>query len=618
MIGVRFHRQNMRMAVGCRAITARLTPGTGNKRELVISRPIETAIPFSSFYPLDSTCAMTKYEHTQQQHQYHQCRLYHCIVGQKGNHPTTPSVNQMTQTQQQIQRCLGSALPQIDDDHDVSDSSSSSSSTLTKATPFVLADIGEGIAEVELMQWFVQPGDHVQQFDRICEVQSDKATVEITSRYDGTVTSLDHVVGDMVKVGEPLMYILADAGDDHHHHDHHHRPQQPAHVGENHSSSLSSNHHDEEQLHIPTIASRYHFESDDSITATGESPANHPAVTANSNNNKMKVLTSPAIRKLAKEHNLELSTIVGTGPKGRVSKGDVLTVLKERRMVPPVPTSQKQPIPVAKQDVTAPRTPPKQSSDTVPTNTGTSLDQLSLPLKQDTVIPLRGYNRLMATAMTASLQIPHMMYSDEVNLNKFFQYKAEQKQQQIGDPTKRLAFLPLSIKAVSKALEHYPLLNASFDSTNNQVTLWKDHNIGIAMDTPRGLIVPVLKRCQEKSIPELTEELQRLKMAAAQQTVDAEDLKGATFTLSNIGAIGAGGKYMCPVVTPPQVAIGAIGKIERLPRFVGNTMDIEEVHICIISWGGDHRVVDGATMARFHTLWKEYMEDPLRLIMEMK
>mmetsp|Transcript_1219 Transcript_1219/g.2195 ORF Transcript_1219/g.2195 Transcript_1219/m.2195 type:complete len:224 (+) Transcript_1219:498-1169(+) len=223
----------------------------------------------------------------------------------------------------------------------------------------------------------------------------------------------------------------------------------------------------------------------------------------------------------------------------------------------------------------------------------------------------------MASTMTASLQIPHMVYSDEINLNRFLKYKAEQQQHQAS--FKKLAFLPLAIKAASKALEKYPLLNASYDAESSQVTLWKDQNIGIAMDTPRGLIVPVVKQCQDKSLPELAEELQRLKDAAAQGTVDAEDLKGATFTLSNIGAIGGGGTYMSPVVTPPQVAIGALGKIQRLPRFVSNDgLQVEEANICVISWGGDHRVVDGATMARFHTQWKEYMEDPVRLLMELK
>lgn len=512
-----------------------------------------------------------------------------------------PLIEATSASKNSIQRCLGSALPQLDDDEDFHSTATSASQPLSsgKGTPFILADIGEGIAEVELMQWYVQAGDHVQQFDRVCEVQSDKATVEITSRYDGQVLSLEHAAGEMVKVGEPLMYIATDHDD----------APDPAEDVDSTSSTAAN-----EQLHIPTIASQYHFDSDGPSPSKAGRAMNNATSTTNSGDSK--VLTSPAIRKLAREHDLDLATIVGTGPKGRVSKGDVLTVLKERGMVLSAPTS-----PRPKTEVTPTKSEKIADLDiaqsaTNPATISSSQDQAALPLQQDTVIPLRGYNRLMASTMTASLEIPHMMYSDEINLNKFFQQKAAQKK--ASDPRTRLGFLPLTIKAASKALERYPMLNASFDPINSQVTLWKDHNIGIAMDTPRGLLVPVLKQCQDKSIPELTEEIQRLKEAAAQGTVDAEDLKGATFTLSNIGAIGAGGKYMCPVVTPPQVAIGAIGKVERLPRFVGDTMEVEEAHICVISWGGDHRVVDGATMARFHAKWKEFMEDPVRLMMEMK
>ncbi|KAL3904244.1 MAG: hypothetical protein SGILL_010144 [Bacillariaceae sp.] len=266
---------------------------------------------------------------------------------------------------------------------------------------------------------------------------------------------------------------------------------------------------------------------------------------------------------------------------------------------------------------TSPRSREPGTPDTPDDSTQNSRNELNLPLQQDRVVPLRGYNRLMVSAMTASLQIPHMVYSDEFNLSKFLKYKAEQQREEL-DASERLSFLPLVIKAASKALERYPLLNASFDAQANEITMWRDHNIGVAMDTPRGLIVPVLKHCQDKSIPQLTQELMRLKQAVGTGTVDAEDLKGATFTISNIGAIGAGGKFMSPVVTPPQVAIGAIGKTERLPRFVGSSMEVEEAHICTVSWGGDHRCVDGATMARFHTQWKKYMEDPVRLLMEMK
>ena len=169
----------------------------------------------------------------------------------------------------------------------------------------------------------------------------------------------------------------------------------------------------------------------------------------------------------------------------------------------------------------------------------------------------------------------------------------------------------------------YPLLNSSYDQSNNSITLWKDHNIGIAMDTPRGLIVPVIHKCQDKSITDILDDLKRLKALAQEQgTVPSEDLQGATITLSNIGAIGAG-TYMSPIVTAPQVAIGAMGKIQRLPRFVDNGENsksnvVEEVHVCNVSWGGDHRVIDGATMARFHKQWKDYVEDPMKLIQDLK
>jgi 2-oxoisovalerate dehydrogenase E2 component (dihydrolipoyl transacylase) len=213
----------------------------------------------------------------------------------------------------------------------------------------------------------------------------------------------------------------------------------------------------------------------------------------------------------------------------------------------------------------------------------------------------------MVQSMTASLQIPHMVYADELDVTKLLHQKAH------------LPFFPFCIKAVSQALLEYPSLNASINQDQMQVTHYKNHNIGIAMDTPRGLIVPVIRSCQTKSIADIVADLQRLKELAKTSSIPQEDLMGATFTLSNIGAIGGGGTYMSPIVTPPQVAIGAIGQIQRLPRFVSvDSMEVKEAHICTISWGGDHRVVDGATMARFHSQWKNYMQDPMRLIGQLK
>jgi len=134
-----------------------------------------------------------------------------------------------------------------------------------------------------------------------------------------------------------------------------------------------------------------------------------------------------------------------------------------------------------------------------------------------------------------------------------------------------------------------------------------DHNIGVAMDTPRGLIVPNIKQCQHKSILEIAADLNRLQEAGSTGNLPEADLGGTTFSLSNIGAIG--GTYMSPVIAAPQVAIGALGKIQTLPRF-DNDDNVVKAKIMNVSWAGDHRVVDGATMARFSNLWKDYVEKP--------
>lgn len=454
-----------------------------------------------------------------------------------------------------LQKRVKSSAAAVNDDDDYSD-----------LTPFLLADIGEGIAEVEVLQWFVEVGEEVKQFDRICEVQSDKATVEITSRYDGRIASLEYQVGDMAKVGQPLLLLESDDGGN-------------ADLKEGQEKIFKIEaFKEEEPLQIPTIASRFQLSTDDETNVS-------------SPNKTRKVPTSPAIRKLAKEHNLDLSTIVGSGPKGRVLKGDVLIVLRERGFI-------------VQPSTTSPSATAQSITGSSPATVITSIHQASLPLQEDTILELRGYNRLMVQSMIASLQIPHMVYADELNVTQLVAHKQS------------LPFLPYLCKAVSKALSEYPLLNSSFNGES--ISLHKDHNLGIAMDTPRGLIVPVIHEAQNKTIAEIFQELKRLKELAQTGTVPSHDLQGATFTLSNIGAIGGGGTYMSPIVTPPQVAIGAVGKIQRLPRFVDDSNDVVEAHICTVSWAGDHRVVDGATMARFHGQVKHYMQEPLAILKNCK
>lgn len=435
----------------------------------------------------------------------------------------------------------------------------------------------------------------MQQFDNICEVQSDKATVEITSRYDGIVESLaGGKVGDMVQVGDPLLFIqvegsAAPIGNDRA------TPSSSSTTLETTTSTpqqhpapqiLHSQHSLDDRLHIPHVASKFHLDSDNAMNE-----GNIDTLRAGTNGGK-KFLATPAVRKLGMEYNLDISTLVGSGPKGRVLKSDVLTFLRENGQLAsePDPLGQESPASLA---------PGVLAEETV-----TSVDS-----KEDQVVTLKGYNRLMIQTMTASLNIPHMGYTDEFNLTKLATYRKE-----LSPKVSMLAFF---IKATSLALKEYPMINASWkDVEKGEATIWARHNIGVAMDTPRGLVVPVVFDCQNKSLLEIEDNLRTLKEIGAAGKLTGEHLKGATFSLSNIGSLG-GGTYMNPLIVPPQAGIGAMGTVQTLPRFddSGNVMAAK---IMPISWAGDHRMIDGATLARFSNLCKQYLEDPVQMMVSMK
>lgn len=324
--------------------------------------------------------------------------------------------------------------------------------------PFLLADIGEGIAEVELLQWYVTPGDHVAQFDRICEVQSDKATVEITSRYDGVIERLDGEVGDMISVGTPLLHIAVASKDDERKTED--KPETP--------STLNNVDDKEDRLHIPSLASKFDLDNN-----TEQVPASKTA----------KVLTTPAVRKLSMDYDLDLGNIVGTGPKGRVLKADVLKILKDSGILDEGSTDSQQP-----------KTAPGPKEDVV----------------EDQTVELKGFTRLMVKSMTASLKIPHMCYADEIIMNEILKCRQELKPLAESHGVK-LSLLPFAMKAASLAMKEYPVLNSTLNAEEYKVTYRANHNIGVAMDTPRGLAVPVVKECQNLSVLEIARELERLK-----------------------------------------------------------------------------------------------------------
>ncbi|XP_012527068.2 lipoamide acyltransferase component of branched-chain alpha-keto acid dehydrogenase complex, mitochondrial [Monomorium pharaonis] len=413
-----------------------------------------------------------------------------------------------------------------------------------QVVPFKLTDIGEGIRDVTVKEWFVKPGDRVAEFDEICEVASDKASVTITSRYAGLIKTLHYNVDDVALVGTALCDIELenDSGDG---------TADKDHAGETVKNTENQTTGNSETREIGEDAA----ESEISTSREG------------------KVLTTPAVRRIARENNVNLNDVIATGKNGRVLKEDLLAHL---------------------QKISAGA---KAETD-VPLSTNVS----------GKPIPLKGYTKQMYKTMTKSLSIPHFVYSDECNVDQMVHYRNELK----GDMKKRgvtLTFMPFFIKAASRALEECPKLNAWL----NEETLYvlDNHNIGIAMDTPDGLVVPNIKNVQLLNVFEIARELNRLQECGSRSSIPLADLTDTTFSLSNIGVIG--GTYTKPVIVPPQVMIGAFGKAQKLPRF-DNLGNIVPASIMSVSWSADHRVIDGVTVAKFSNLWKHYVENPIHLM----
>lgn len=469
-------------------------------------------------------------------------------------------------------------------------------------TPFLLADIGEGIKEVELLQWYCQPGDSLQQFDKVVEVQSDKATVEITSRYDGVVAALCAATGDMVQVGQPLLYFHNENDDSSSNSAAADAPAIPVTAStttttsalEDLSLELPVPHAQEDRLRIPTVASHFHLASDDDFPEDDHT-GNH----THHGSSAGKFLTSPAVRQLGRQYKLDLATIHGSGPQGRLLKSDVLTYLKEQGLLKATLASD--------ESITT-----RQAAST-PTSTSTTTIEEE---EEDEIVTLRGYNRLMVKSMTAALETPHMGFGDELDMTRLLQCRRELKD--AGTSVSILSFL---LKAISLALVQYPVCNAViYDLEACQLRLIRQHNLGVAMDTPRGLVVPVVHHVQSKSLTDIQADLDRLKATAAESKFTPADLTTPTFTMSNIGATGNGGTYMNPVIVPPQLAMGAVGQIQRLPRFEkgGTSMQVCEAHIMTVSWAADHRFLDGATLARFHGVFKGFVENPVSMLVHLK
>ena len=425
---------------------------------------------------------------------------------------------------------------------------------------FHLSDIGEGIKEVTVKEWFVSVGDRVVQFDNLCEVQSDKASVTITSRYDGVIRKIYFDVDQVAQTGDALVDIeLEGAAPSSHDTD-----KATKATGE---TSESSELQDTEALNVG--------EPEESALKR-----------------RKKALATPAVRRLASENGINITEIAGTGKDGRVLKEDIILYLDELKGAKQTPVSVPKPLTVPK-----PAPPPP-----------------AVRSVQDKVEPIKGITKAMMKTMSEALEIPHFGYCDEIDVGKLVALRGELKEIAMERGIK-LSYMPFIVKACSMALSQYPILNSQLNVKNETLTFKADHNIGLAMDTAQGLLVPNIKKVQDRSVFEIASELNRLHELGLAGKLGGEDLNGGTFALSNIGSIG--GTYAKPVILPPQVAIGALGKVQTLPRFDSDG-NVVKAQLINVSWSADHRVLDGATVARFSNLMKDYIENPAKMVLDLR
>jgi len=460
------------------------------------------------------------------------------------------------------------------------DSASSGASNGKHIEDFILPDIGEGIVECEIVKWNVAEGDEIEEDQAVVEVMTDKAVVEIPAKNAGTVHRLYYAQGDIAKVHSAL-FALEVAGE----------------------VTTSSGTNDESPS-ANNSASSVASQSSVNKQTNGSSQQSAQFAPSKFSDGEYeppiaiegKVLASPAVRRVAREKNIDLSTVEGSGKKGRILKSDVLNLQHSN-----VDTSSQN---------TSSSAPSSSTAEKGDLNSTSTVLKGSVRTEK-----VRGIQAAMAKQMSASVYtIPHFTVSDELVMDNLMSLRKLLKPEFEAKNVK-LSFMPFFVKAMSLALNEFPVVNSQLNEDATEISYFADHNIGFAVDSKIGLLVPNIKRVQDLSLLEIAVQMQDIIEQARAGRVAGEHLKGGTISISNIGAIG--GITATPVINKPEAAIVALGKTQKLPRF-DDEGNVSAQNIMAVNWSGDHRIIDGATMVRFNNLWMSYLTQPEKMLMHLK
>lgn len=424
---------------------------------------------------------------------------------------------------------------------------------------YKLPDIGEGVVEAEITAWHVAIGDTVSEEDPIADAMTDKATIELTSPVDGVVTSIACEEGDMLAVGAVLASFEIEGEGD----------------------ALE-----------PEVSAE---PAPEKPAPAAEKPAPDPAPKkkpVSRNLSGGKVLASPAVRARAEQLNIDLAAVPTEA--ARLSHADLDAFLLSRQSTHPIASPS--PNPPAKQ--------PPASFTT--SEDGETAQEAPLLLPGETRHKVIGLRRVIATRMAESKRhIPHFSYVEEMDVTALEAMRARMNDRRSEDQPK-LTVLPLIIRALAVTLIDWPQFNARYEDDKNYVARFEDLNLGIAAQTDGGLIVPVIKAAQSKSVWDLASEIIRLADAARNNQLATEDLTGATTTLTSLGPLG--GIVTTPVINRPEVAIFGPNKIRE--KLVMDGGDITARKVMNFSISCDHRVIDGYDAAKMMQDLRARIEDP--------
>jgi pyruvate dehydrogenase E2 component (dihydrolipoamide acetyltransferase) len=487
----------------------------------------------------------------------------------------------------------------------VSTAASASGSTIE----FKLPDIGEGIAEGEIVKWLVKVGDAVKEHQSIVEVMTDKATVEVPAPAAGTITAIRAKEGEVVPVGK-VIFSLATAGTG--------SVAAPSRATQPQQATKTQAAPTQTAARAPASAAA---PSAASAQAPARAPAARelvgagtgaganapaaraPALTSVSDG---KILAVPSARRLARDMNVDLAQVTGSGRNGVVRRADVEAFANG-----------------SSQATTARDTAPSRVPGGVGASGGDAATRTDAgvarapatpthfaPGEREKRIPFRGVRRKIAEAMVRSkFTAPHFTVIEEVDVTDLVSLREQAKA--IGaESNVKVTFMPFIMKATAIALAKHPMLNAHLDESTQELVQFQYVNLGIAMDTENGLIVPVVRDVQAKGILQLASELAELAERTRAGKVKSEELKGSTFSITNAGNIG--GTLATPIINFPDVAILGVHRIMKKPGVV-ETPEGDKIAVrqyMNFSCSVDHRLADGADGARFLVYLKKLLENP--------